>query len=76
MRLSDASRSVAGVHDVGAAAAMAVEVDKAGKNHAITDAARLFDAADAPVFDDHPPRAKPFWRKHPAFVGGHRRSIS
>jgi len=54
---------------------MAVEVDKAGKDHAIIDAARLFDAADAPVFDDRPPRAKPFGRKHSAFDGCHRRSV-
>jgi hypothetical protein len=75
MRLSDASRSGADVMDAGAAAAMAVEVDKAGKDHAIIDATRLFDAADAPVFDDHPPRAKPFWRKHSAFDGCHRKSV-
>ena len=50
MRHGDATRSVARVHDVGAAAAMAVEVDKAGTDHAIIDAARPSMADMANLF--------------------------
>ena len=73
MGLSDASRSVARDHDVGDAAAMAVKINKARDNHLLRTA-RLFDAADAPVFDDDPPRAKAFGRGHSTYNGSHRES--